>query len=304
MTLATRCPDCATTFRLSLEQSRAAQGWVRCGRCGSIFLSESGPQADPQRSPQDRPQLQDERPLAPRLSPQESPALAQASPQWDEPVAQDAPPETARTEPTLDFATTPAPPQISPEPLAHALPEPVLTASRSVDELPRFVWESARPARPPMAAGVRWAWWSLVLLLASSAALQGLILWRNDLAARWPQMEVALRVLCEPLGCRIEPPRRLQALRIESSELSQVGPTLYELQIVVRNSAAQPLMWPAVDLSLTDASNKLVARRVLESAQLAVREPAIGPGRETVLRARLSTGERAVSGYTVELFYP
>lgn len=37
MSLAARCPQCHTVFRISGEQLSAAQGWVRCGGCGSVF---------------------------------------------------------------------------------------------------------------------------------------------------------------------------------------------------------------------------------------------------------------------------
>jgi predicted Zn finger-like uncharacterized protein len=35
--LATRCPDCATVFRVVPDQLRLSEGWVRCGHCASIF---------------------------------------------------------------------------------------------------------------------------------------------------------------------------------------------------------------------------------------------------------------------------
>ena len=37
MSLATRCPSCGTVFRVVLDQLRVSDGWVRCGRCNSVF---------------------------------------------------------------------------------------------------------------------------------------------------------------------------------------------------------------------------------------------------------------------------
>ena len=37
MTLATRCTACGTVFRAAQDQLRASDGWVRCGRCNSVF---------------------------------------------------------------------------------------------------------------------------------------------------------------------------------------------------------------------------------------------------------------------------
>jgi len=37
MSLVTRCPACATTFKVVRDQLRISDGWVRCGRCSEIF---------------------------------------------------------------------------------------------------------------------------------------------------------------------------------------------------------------------------------------------------------------------------
>ena len=37
MSLVTRCPACATTFKVVRDQLRISDGWVRCGRCSQVF---------------------------------------------------------------------------------------------------------------------------------------------------------------------------------------------------------------------------------------------------------------------------
>lgn len=37
MSMVTRCPQCSTTFRVTLQHLRARDGFVRCGRCSEIF---------------------------------------------------------------------------------------------------------------------------------------------------------------------------------------------------------------------------------------------------------------------------
>ncbi|MCB2069785.1 MAG: zinc-ribbon domain-containing protein, partial [Ottowia sp.] len=37
MSLITRCPACATMFKLVPDQLRISAGWVRCGQCGVVF---------------------------------------------------------------------------------------------------------------------------------------------------------------------------------------------------------------------------------------------------------------------------
>ena len=61
---------------------------------------------------------------------------------------------------------------------------------------------------------------------------------------------------------------------------------------------------PAVDLSLTDANGRLVARRVLAPRDFGAAQRRSRRGAEAPLQLMLSAGERRVSGYTVEIFYP
>jgi predicted Zn finger-like uncharacterized protein len=42
VSLATRCPVCATAFRVQREQLAARSGRVRCGKCGTVFDGVSG----------------------------------------------------------------------------------------------------------------------------------------------------------------------------------------------------------------------------------------------------------------------
>jgi predicted Zn finger-like uncharacterized protein len=42
VSLATRCSSCSTVFRVQQEQLKASEGWVRCGRCGTVFSALEG----------------------------------------------------------------------------------------------------------------------------------------------------------------------------------------------------------------------------------------------------------------------
>ena len=37
MSFVTRCPACATHFRVVSDQLKISDGWVRCGQCGEVF---------------------------------------------------------------------------------------------------------------------------------------------------------------------------------------------------------------------------------------------------------------------------
>jgi predicted Zn finger-like uncharacterized protein len=63
---ATRCPNCATVFRVATAQLLAYDGWVRCGRCTEVFnaeeclveLSALGAAAPPSESPALQPDVE------------------------------------------------------------------------------------------------------------------------------------------------------------------------------------------------------------------------------------------------------
>jgi hypothetical protein len=83
-----------------------------------------------------------------------------------------------------------------------------------------------------------------------------------------------------------------------------LGPRQFKLTVVLRNSADHAVAMPALDLSLNDAAEKLVLRRVLSTADM--QAPAALPARgewTAVLPIQVAEGS-AVVGYRVVAFYP
>ena len=111
--------------------------------------------------------------------------------------------------------------------------------------------------------------------------------------------------LCNAFGCRVEPLRQIESLSVESSGLVRIENTpQYRLSVVLRNKAAIDLAPPSLDLSLTDAQGKVIARRVLSLGELGIHAKAMVAGTELPVQAAVGVGERPVVGYTVEIFYP
>lgn len=349
MSLATRCTECGTVFRVVQDQLKVSEGWVRCGRCSAVFNAlenlceiepeaaeaSGGPTADaaagtvsgaverpaapePMRAGFDP---RDDTHQAPQHAaaggrPQETAAFPSAfdpgfvapgvpergapiEPLWaPEADTEHPPPEDDRPAAIVDFRAEPAG-EASAEPDA-AIAAPDLAAD---ERPPRFVQAAERAAfwrRTP----VRVTLGLVSLLLLAVLAAQLAVANRDLLAAHAPALRPALDRLCQPLGCSIQPLRRIDRLTVDSSGLAHVeGAALYRLSVVLRNRADTPLQTPALDLSLTDGAGKLVARRVLHAADLGL--PAVvEAGQEVPLQAVLSAGDRRISGYTVELFYP
>ena len=221
-------------------------------------------------------------PLAGALSPAlPAPAAVQPADLADEPAAR------AEFSAAAAAAATSAAATHSP---VQALPSFLLTAERDA------LWR--RPAmRVAAAIGVA--------LLAVVLALQAAVLWRDSLAARWPASLPALAALCRLAGCSVQPLRRIESLAVHSSGVNRLeGSSLYRLQVVLQNRADTAVMMPSLDLTLNDAQGKLVARRVLQAAELGIPQAVLQAGEELPIKALVSTGERRIDGYTLELFYP
>ncbi len=388
MSLATRCTDCGTVFRVVEDQLRVSDGWVRCGRCSAVFNAQqhlvdlSAPAAPPndpghiELADEPRPEAaaQAHPPALPEALPQTfasppmgrqlplPPAMGAAAPDQQAGAWHGGPAEHAsevdfeRTQSMVAATATSAGPsghsdapalQADPPMSTEGSPDVVLniaglgpaaqvagredprlnsgdtavglgTLGSSTDMLAGAVAIDADEAMPVpsfMREPDRGAFWRrpavraalavLATLLALALLLQAALTWRDALAAHWPALRPALKALCEPLQCTIGALRRIDQLSVESSALSRIeGAPLHRLAIALRNRADTAVQPPALELSLTDAQGKLLARRVLRGAELGLSDSAIAARAEVPLQALLSVGERRIAGYTVELFYP
>lgn len=128
---------------------------------------------------------------------------------------------------------------------------------------------------------------------------------RNEAAARWPSLQAMLAGWCAMAECRLEAPRRIDEISVENSALAKVaGAEAFRLGVTLRSRSSTPVAMPWIDLSLTDAGGRLVARRALGVEQLEPTVRVLQPGTEVVLHAFLEARDARVSGYTVEIFYP
>jgi predicted Zn finger-like uncharacterized protein len=315
MSLATRCAACGTVFRVVQDQLKVSEGWVRCGRCGDVFNALEG--------------LFDlERETAPAWTPSQRGALDLLPASADEHAAQAAaqhaasapPPDgDAEAEPAEDTPIdTRADSHIetrlfdrdeaqadgvgrgegsefeaaAADDESHAEPAPSFL--RQADQAAR--WQHPR---------VRWALAAAALALGLLVLVQAALWQRDAIAARWPQTTPVLSLLCEPLACSIEPLRRLDSLAVESSGLTQLdNSSLYRLQVALRNRDELALLMPALDLTLTDSRGDIVARKVLSQKDFGAAPRMLGAGTELSLQAVLDSGERRISGYSIEIFYP
>lgn len=185
-------------------------------------------------------------------------------------------------------------------------PAPRPATAQDDEPLPEFLEEEAPHARYSVA-------WGLAALLAF-AALFGQLAhhYRTEIVTLLPQTRPFLEEGCRLLDCELRLPRRPDLLSIESSDLQADNrrDSLIVLNAVIRNRAPFAQEHPALELTLTDAADKPLVRRVLRPPEYmlaAAREhlaQGIGPGGEAVVRVHFDTRGVRATGYRLYLFYP
>jgi predicted Zn finger-like uncharacterized protein len=310
VSLATRCIHCGTVFRVVQDQLKVSEGWVRCGRCNEVFNALEGlfdldrepppdwsppvrPAADKPRAdaePADPVRLHDPE-LVDRLDAEFVAGRVAAASAFGAEAAEKLP-ERVDPLPIPPVPPVGAPAEPTVEPGAEPAAEPeFLRRAKQQDH-----WRRS-PRRAALAATVA----VLLVLLGVQVGVHQ----RDLLAARWPAVAPALAALCRGFGCTLGPPRRIDALAVESTALARTTtPEVFRLSVTLRNRAPHALLLPAIDLALTDGSGALVARRMLSPADFRVAAPVIAAGAEQTLTLPLTAGAGKVSGYTVEIFYP
>ncbi|MEJ8835072.1 DUF3426 domain-containing protein [Ramlibacter sp. AN1133] len=145
------------------------------------------------------------------------------------------------------------------------------------------------------------------LALAALLALQ--VGWqdRDRLALTQPELRPVLVRMCELLHCSLGAPRQIESIVIESSGFTRVRNDTYRLAFSVRNTARVQVAVPAMELTITDAQDQPIARRVLLPSELGAPGDAIAPASEWSGAVGVVVGGSSsarVAGYRLLAFYP
>jgi predicted Zn finger-like uncharacterized protein len=331
MSLITRCPACGTMFKVVPDQLKISEGWVRCGHCADVFDAAAHLQADPPPSaaepihtapdslaaeteapPPVRPAHADPDPgpasevegFASSLNTEvdEAPSIYALDSAQFEAEAQ-ALRETPLDQPfelrRQDDAPEPSRPARF-EPISQLEPEPDLHDLS-------FVRQARRRAfwRSP---GMRAVMVLLLLLLAGLLALQVGVHDRDRLAATEPALRPWLARACEVLNCRIGPPRQIDAIAIDSSNFNKLRGDAYRLNFTLKNQAGMAVAMPALELTLTDAQDQPIVRRVLLPGELGAHPGVLAPAADwsgsLALTVAANGASARVAGYRLLAFYP
>jgi predicted Zn finger-like uncharacterized protein len=304
MSMITKCPSCATTFRVTPPQLQAQRGMVRCGRCAMVFdgfktlatlrddspLDANPPGAAPGAAPvvpKDR--LQPPIEIAPATPlAQAAPVIAEApSRVADEIVpvpAEELRSAAARSEPEVPAPTQPG----------------VVT---DVDEI--FSAPFAAETLPTRRRG-GWALGIVVLLLA--LVVQGAYFYRGEIASRIPELRPHLDRVCGFLHCKVALPQQPRQISIEASDMQALDPAhpgQIALTATLRNQATIVLGYPALDVVLTNSKDHTVARRIFLPAEYldAAKDPRAGipANAEVTVKLNLDSGDLGAAGFRLDL---
>lgn len=145
-------------------------------------------------------------------------------------------------------------------------------------------------------------------LLVLALGLQWAIAQRSVFAARVPSLAPTMAALLAPFGLRIELPRDLESLTIESFELqASATPGVLAMSALLRNRADHAVQLPSMQLTLTDPAGRVLVRKVLGPGDYRLESggsEGLPPHAEWPVRLALEADDLQPAGYSVILFYP
>ncbi|WP_292931141.1 DUF3426 domain-containing protein [Noviherbaspirillum sp.] len=175
-------------------------------------------------------------------------------------------------------------------------------------EEPSFVKQGRRKQRIGRLLRVVMSGGSVLLLIGLLA--QSAYVFRDRIAAWFPQTKPVLAEACTYIGCRVGLPAQIEYVSIESSELQTISTdsNIFTLTALLRNHGATEQAWPNIELTLNDSNDKPIARRVFVPRDYlsAIQDGQKGfaPKSEQPIKLYFEVSQLKPSGYRLYLFYP
>jgi predicted Zn finger-like uncharacterized protein len=321
MALATTCPQCKTSFKVVPDQLKLRRGLVRCGMCQHVF---SGIDYISQVLPAPA------KPAAPKV--ETSDAEEDLNTAFFIPDTVLAPTTQMMTEAfenrvnreSAELAKPPSSIKLREDDklLRKGAPKSALFDQSEEQELSAVNFFSGEEPRTGMKG---FSNRNDVFMAVAGIALVGLLLLqlligaRHSLAAHFPALSPAIDAVSSVVGLKVENPRALDRLTIESFELQASGnPDVYSLSAILRNGATHVVRWPALELSLTDIAGSILLKKVLlpeeylksmlpalgNTDALSAEKAGLKPSGELQLRLAIEVTDLNPSGFSAALFYP
>ena len=149
----------------------------------------------------------------------------------------------------------------------------------------------------------------IVGVLIAVLAAQTALIYRKAIAQDMPSLRPFITALCANLGCSMALPRDAGKIRIEISDLNRLPDRddAFVLSTTLRNESAVAQAYPHLELTLTNALDRAVARRVFTPQEwLPADAPKDGFGARKELEVSVSFTAEGLdaSGYRLYVFHP
>jgi hypothetical protein len=150
---------------------------------------------------------------------------------------------------------------------------------------------------------------TLCVLLGVVMILQLVLAARYVIVDNVPFSKPLLAKLCEPLHCRVEPAVWLSPLNLDALSLSKLNTnaginavlTPYRMQATVRNTSHLTIQTPDIELAISDAQGRLLARRMIP-AKLVGGQTTLPANSDWQIDSTLLLDPQTI-GYTARLVY-
>lgn len=268
----THCPSCQTGFRVHAQQLALRAGLVRCGKCSRVFDARQ------------------------HLLEEDAPGLgAEAQESAGGQRAQ-----------TAGETTLPAG-ALEPPAGAAGADAPAADAATVSGE---HAFDFGPPSAGAGGHARRWPWilgsLAMMLLLLAQATYH----YRTAITLLFPEAKPYAARLCAYLGCDLPLPRRIELMSIEASDLQADtnNSNVMVLSATLKNRAVFDQQFPLLELTLTDAQDQPVVRRVLASqdylTKAAGARVAFSANTEIAIKVFIEGSQVRATGYRLYLFYP
>jgi predicted Zn finger-like uncharacterized protein len=171
-------------------------------------------------------------------------------------------------------------------------------------------WRAGSKSGAPPPRRSSWTWGVAGAAALAALGAQFVFHFRGEMALLWPAARPVLERVCAELGCDLPLPRHAELMSIEASDLQADGssPGIMVLSATLRNRAAFPQQFPSLELTLTDAQDQALARRVLTAPDYLGRganlEGGFAANSEFAVKVFMEAAALKPTGYRLYLFYP
>ena len=333
MQLITRCPQCKTAFAFDAAQIRVAQGWVRCGKCATLFesdkhlferkesihplspryevdLSNKGPRTEPQTIESD--ENGDSKSI-------DSVKLEDSS---DEIVKLRSDLEALHD--SLDETNSSAYKAyqninntIKPAKGNDAL-NTMQSLSEDLQDFQSFKSEQKHNnvehensnstgllKQANASAITRFSYGIVVTFLVFLSVGQVLWIYREIIGAISAESHFFVQSICEIFDVELGWPKEPESLRIESSsfKVSEEGP--YRLKLRLKNHQDYAVMMPLFELTLLGSDESVLVRKIIKPEDLDLQK-ALAADKDLSIAFNLTIDPKItdqIVGYKIDFFY-